>query len=371
MAYRGLRVIILALISACWLSAASQQNNAFVVGKETATSDLIRPFQPTRMELPQEFLDVAGRKQLMRDLSFELGFAMRAIPVGPPGIVLHANGRIEPGNAELQTRLYKRGISIGQGERFQVTNLEIGVDRIVFDLNGGPYLKHRFLRHLEINGASIGQDPYERVTGSRVILLFEQPVPKLTAAEVKLLLEPVLNFGEKRGPAAYAETLPDFLRTAVEQHDVLVGMTRQMVTASLGQPVMKVREHPDGGPDGEVLEEWIYGKTPQTMRFVRFRGDRVVLLKIAALGKPIEIHDKDEMASFRPPAPERIIPLGDKAHTDGSGDSPEPAKAPSLLGDGERSPDGRGKVQIPVSHKDGPRTVPDGSSPEKASNDVN
>ena len=40
---------------------------------------------------------------------------------------------------------------------------------------------------------------------------------------------------------------------------------------------------------------------PQTVRFVRFEGDRVTQLRIAALGKPIVIHDQNEMRGYLDP----------------------------------------------------------------------
>ena len=43
-------------------------------------------------------------------------------------------------------------------------------------------------------------------------------------------------------------------------------------------------------------EEWIYGQLPQTVHFVRFEGDRVTQVRIAALGKPIAIHNQERDA---------------------------------------------------------------------------
>lgn len=328
MAAHAFRVGAVALLAACSFALQAQQGDVFVVGRDTATSDLIRPFKATHVSVPDGVLDMAGRQDLMRGLLAELGFATRAIPIGPPGILLHVNGRMEPTNDELQTRLYKRGISVNAGDRFQITALHFNPDSIVIDLNGGPYPKHRYLSHIEINGMALAPQQNEAVVGSRIILQFEGPVPAISASEVKLLLEPILDFGVKNGDEAYAETLPEPIKLAIEQHDVLVGMSKRMVLAALGQPAMKVREHPDGGPDGEVLEEWIYGKVPQPIQYVRFRGDQVCLLKIAAVGKPIEVHDKNELAGFKPPENERIIHMGD---TQNLGEEANTAKPPSLL----------------------------------------
>lgn len=352
-----MRIYALVLLAATTLPAHA--DDAFVVGRQTATSGLVKEFHPTRVKLPDEPLDVAGRRLLLRELTAEMGFAMRAIPIGPPGIVLHANGRMDPGIEELKTRLYKRGISVDQGSRFQITRLDIKPDRIILDLNGGPYEKHRFLKHIEINGMQLAPQVEDPVVGSRVILLFEGPVPNISGSEVKLLLEPVLDFGVKSSVQAYAETLPEWLKEVVDQHEVLVGMTRRMVVASLGQPVMKIREHPNGGVDGEVLEEWIYGRQPQTMHFVRFRGDQVVLVKVAALGKPIEVHDKDEMNGFHAAPPERHIAMGDPTPAASGEDAASP-RTPSLLKDGEKPIEGtQEKVLMPGSKKkDSPVTPP-------------
>ena len=70
-------------------------------------------------------------------------------------------------------------------------------------------------------------------------------------------------------------------------------MNHRMVLAALGAPESKVREQQSGDPNGARYEEWIYGHVPQTVRFVRFVGDRVTVVEIAALGKPVEIHDKE------------------------------------------------------------------------------
>ena len=115
----------------------------------------------------------------------------------------------------------------------------------------------------------------ERPTGTRITLLFEGPTPRLTAAELKSLLEPVLDFGVKSSEQAYADTLPEPIKKAIESHEILVGMNKRMVLAALGQPESKMRERAQDSNTGEVFEEWVYGHTPQTIRFVRFRGDRV------------------------------------------------------------------------------------------------
>ncbi|HEY9136661.1 MAG TPA: hypothetical protein VIM67_00195, partial [Terriglobus sp.] len=314
------------------------QRDVFVVGPDTSVGDPLLGFKPTRVEYTQQPMDTDGRRELVRMFLMEQGFAHRALPLGAPGLELHANGRLTVDNDTLKKRMFKDGISAAPGDRVMVTDIRVLADRIEIDVNGGPYLPHRFLRHISVNNMPLAGDGImgEKPTGTRISLLFEGRTPRVSAAEVKALLEPLLDFGLKNAEQAYADTLPEPIRKAITEHQVLVGMNRRMVLASLGQPDSKLRERASDSTDGEVFEEWIYGKTPQSIRFVRFRADRVVLMKLAALGKPLEVHDKDELAGYRDPALTREISMGDAKA--GNAEEEAKPKAPSLKLPSERLP---------------------------------
>jgi hypothetical protein len=49
-----------------------------------------------------------------------------------------------------------------------------------------------------------------------------------------------------------------------------------MVVAAVGKPDHKVRER---DPDGNDIEDWIYGQPPSKTVFVRFTGDKVTSIK--------------------------------------------------------------------------------------------
>lgn len=314
------------------------QRDVFVVGPDTAIGDPLLGFKPTRVEFTQEPMDAAGRRELLRNLLMEQGFAHRSLPLGAPGLTLHANGKLTVEGAELKQRMFKNGMTAAAGDRILVTDVVVLPDRINIDVNGGPYLPHRFLRHISINDIPLAGDGQvgERATGTRITLLFEGRTPRVSAAEVKALLEPLLDFGIKSSEQAYADTLPEPIRKAIAEHEVLVGMNRRMVLAALGQPESKLRERASDGKDGEVFEEWVYGKTPQTIRFLRFRADRLVLVKIAALGKPIDVRDKDELAGYRDPALLREVSLGGDSKAASGGEDTTPRKAPSLRDPSEK-----------------------------------
>src|ERR1019366_2327088 len=67
----------------------------FTVGEKTATADMKTDFTPTHVELPDARLTERGRRDLMRDLGSEQGFAHRILPLGVT-MTLQANGNLTP-----------------------------------------------------------------------------------------------------------------------------------------------------------------------------------------------------------------------------------------------------------------------------------
>jgi len=351
LAYRSLTLHLATggLLVAGLCGAAHAQ--VFTVGEKTATDGINTEFKPTHVELPDAGLTERGRRELMRDLEAEQGFAHRVLPLGAI-LTLQANGNLTPRDEQYKQVVYKKGQSAAPGDRVAVTNLEFKGDRIVIDLNGGPYPPHRIMRHITIGIGNVETAPPnldERATGCRINLVFEGGVPELSAPEVKALLQPVVDFSAKTGEVAYAETLPAPIKEAIQSHEVLVGMNRRMVLAALGAPESKVRE----GSGDDRYEEWIYGHQPQTMHFVRFVGDRVSMVKTAALGKPIEVKSDDEMAGYLPPPP--TVAVGDVSKPEGQ-QAPPTLKLPteSKVPTEVENPDSTvRKVQMPT-----PKPVP-------------
>jgi hypothetical protein len=336
---------------------AAARAQVFVVGEKSAMAGVSTEFHPTRIELPLAPITVRGKRELVRNLEEEQGFAHRTLPLGED-LILIANGNLTPTGDAYKEMLYKKGQSAAPGDRVVLTAVTVKDDRIVFDLNGGPYLNHRFLRHIDINDVPIVPQDGAQVTGCRVTLVFEGGLPEVSAPEVKALLDPIVDFGVKTSAEAYADSLPPFLKTAIEQHDVLVGMDRKMVLAALGEPQSKVRELVPGSTTRRY-EEWIYGQAPQTVRFVRFEGDRVSQLRIAALGKPIVLHSKDEMRGYLDPEDTHEIAMGDGKPGNGEDGS---AKPPTILKPGEAAPGSSKRVLLPV---------PDSSAPQDKSAPAN
>src|ERR1039458_3754254 len=173
----ALPIGILAGALACALPGEGHAQ-VFVVGEKTAMADVSTDFHPTRVELPSTPITERGRRELVRYLEAEQGFAHRTLPLGDD-ITLMANGNLTPGGDAYKVLLYKKGESAQPGDRVVITTVTVKADRMVFE--GG--------------------------------------IPDISAPEVKALLDPIIDFGVKTGSKAYADTLTAFLKKAVAHQD--------------------------------------------------------------------------------------------------------------------------------------------------------
>jgi hypothetical protein len=305
---------------------------------------------PTHVELSKSVLDTKTRLELERLLQSEQGFAMRPFPKGHKGLTLEANGKLNPAGEAYLNMVTEAGLSAKPGDRLVITDVKFDKDKIIFMINGGPDAKHRFLRHIQIGMGGGGMGPYDDGTapvvqggqdpqGARLTLTFKDHVPEMTDKEVKALLAPLISFDVKTPIQAFTDTLPPKLKEAILNHHVMVGMTTDMVVFALGRPDQKIRE-----TEGQMpYEEWIYGKAPDPVQFVRINGNRVIRVELAAVGKPPQIWEKDEVEGLMrtdgtplsPEAQPRTVAMGDVVRNP---DTQAPAAPPSLRKDGETLP---------------------------------
>ena len=327
-------------------------------------------FQPTSVPLATVPLDGRTRGELIRLFQAEQAFAVRPLPLGRRGLTLKANGNLVPSGKAYVDELEKDGISAKPGDRLIITQFLIKPESIVFEFNGGPDKHHRILQHIEIGGGMtsvpLAQDNGEQPVGSRLTLVFNKFVPEMNAAQLRGLIAPMLDFSLKTPVQAFADTLPPKLKDAVLNHEVLVGMNREMVIKALGLPDRKVREMEGQMP----FEEWIYGEPPHEVQFVRFNGNRVIRLEIADVGQKPIIYDKDQTDGYFAGQFVHQVRLGDAQPTPGQEHSPAPA--PTLRKPGEDLPDAVDqqnqlkRVQFP---KDDPKPNPIPAPPNQTSQD--
>ncbi len=350
------RPILRALLASCALAAVLpaasslaqvvtiDHNGNATDGTHAATVDRrFAQIEPTKVELSKTELDPKTRLEVIRIMEAEQGFAMRPFPKGHKGLTLVANGKLDPAGEGYLDMITKEGTSAKPGDRVVLTDVKIEKSKIIFLLNGGPDHKHSFLRHIQIGtGPSMspvvqGDDPDP--VGARLTLEFKDHIPELTGSQVKALLAPLLSFDVKTPIQAFTDTLPPQLKQAILNHHVMVGMSTEMVLFAKGPPEKKTREM-----DGQMpFEEWIYGKPPKDIEFVRINGNRVIRVELAKVGEKPEIFDKDEVEGMMrtdgtplaPSATTRTVEMGDTVRDP---NTQAPATPPSLRKDGETLP---------------------------------
>ncbi|HLY39842.1 MAG TPA: hypothetical protein VKR52_01465 [Terracidiphilus sp.] len=329
-------------------------------GKSAASVD--RRFQqitPTKIDLAQQPLNEKTRLELERFLEADQGFAMRPFPRGHKGLTLVANGEMSPAGEDYLSMVTTNGLCAKPGDRLVLSDVKIDKKNIVFQINGGPDAKHRFLRHIEIGAGPmtspvVQDDPQGGPMGARLTLTFPHGVPEMTGKQVESLLAPLIAFEVKTPIQAFTDTLPPQLKAAILDHHVLVGMSTDMVLFAMGRPERKMREMEGQMP----VEIWIYGKPPQDVDFVRINGNRVIRVEIAAVGKPVQVFEKDEVeglmrtdgTALEPETTAHNVQMGDVQRDP---DKQAPAAPPSLRNPGEQLPvdtnkDSRVGVMKPV-----------------------
>ncbi len=338
------------------LCCAPLRAQVFVISTETIEGRFLK-FEPTHVDLPKMHAGPVTAENLERTLQSESGYAMRPLPLASKGLTLVANGPLTPAGSDYVTELNEKGVSARPGERVMITKIVFNKDKLVLETNGGPDVPHKFLRHLSVGTGSVqaplAQDHGEQALGSRLTLIFPGGVPNVTGDQVKELIAPVIGFSERSPLEAYVETLPPFLKQAILDKHVLVGMDHDMVLHALGAPKQKVRESDEDRP----FEEWVYGVPPEKSEFVRFQQDRVTRVEIAQVGESPIVRTQNEVGNYWQTqgrsVDERVINLGDQTEADRAAQNKAPAP-PTLRKPGETLPSDAdpniphsGKVELP------------------------
>ncbi len=362
--------VLIAVVAAGSCLAVLPRGSAqvFTVSTEQIEGRFLQ-FQPTHVELPKMHAGPFTLEGLERTLASEQGYAMRPLPLASKGLSLVANGTMTPSGAEYVEELNQKGISSHPGDKVMVTKITFKKDKLILEFNGGPDLPHKYLRHMQVGVGGISpvvQDHGEQALGSRLTLFFPGGVPNVTGDEVKALVAPIVGFGERSPAEAYAETLPPFLKKAILDHRVLVGMDRDMVLHAVGSPAQKVREE-DGG---HLFEEWIYGTPPEKTQFVRLQHNRVTRIEDAAVGTSPIVRASNELGDYWQTQSgigrgEREIKEGDQTAADRAAQETAPGAPPTLRKPGETLPADKSSQPSmqPVQFPPTPPAPPKSSSP--------
>ncbi len=318
-----------------------------------ALADTPKPAKEAAPEMTEE-----TRMNVIRELNAELVYARRLFPIGPKGLTIK-DGKVTPDEEQVQSMIATFGPALKPGDRAKISEVKFkGNNAIVFEINGGPVKKKKWYEHIQISGMGGSATPTNptddsdkaNFRGTLVTLLFDKHVPELSTDEIKELLRPVLDFNAKSAAQAYIDTLPPKVKDAIKNHQVLVGMNREMVTYAIGRPPKKYRDR-----DGDTAyEEWIYGEPPKDVTFVRFVGDEVVRREIMKVDGEKVVRNQREFE-----------PLPGVTTAQGSAkeikvNTGRPANAPTLKRPDEIDPNGE---PLPKGGVDDPQGAPPPSRP--------
>jgi hypothetical protein len=241
------------------------------------------------------------RMDLVRTFNAELVYIRSPFPMGRKGLTLK-DGKISPDGPELERMMAMWGPSAKPGDQARITEVLIKDDRIHFEINGGPTKKQKWYQHIEVGGSGgsvpiAPSDSNANPRGSYVDLVFDHYVPDLSPQQLKDLLRPVFDFNAKSAVEAYLDTVPPKVKEAILNHQILVGMNREMVIYAKGRAPKKIREK-----DGETeYEDWIYGEPPETVDFVRLVGDEVVRVETMKVNGEKIVRTEKEVILAPPP----------------------------------------------------------------------
>lgn len=224
--------------------------------------------------LAEEGLTRESRIALIRGLVREIAVAKMALPRSKEGVILTPGG-IDKEKTEAALRA--EGVAIKPGSPVEITKISFKSEKIVFELNGGR-TGRKWYQNIEISAGvatrRVGPAKNVATYGSVIHLTFRKKVPNVSVPEVKQMLSAVLDFERHSPTVLYSPTVPPRFKEAIKNHQVLVGMDRDAVLSSRGQPDRKVRET----REGVEYEDWIYGLPPHVL-MVTFDGDQVVTVR--------------------------------------------------------------------------------------------
>jgi len=212
---------------------------------------------------------------LIRGLVKEIAVTKVALPRSGRGVTLTPAGI---NKEKTEAALRAEGVAIKPGSPVEITKVSFKSEEIVFELNGGHKRGKKWYQHIEISSGvttrTMGSGNSVVSYGSAIHLTFPNKLPNVSLPQVKQMLSVVLDFERHSPTVLYSPTVPPKFKEAIKNHQVMVGMDRDAVLSSKGQPERKVRET----KEGVELEDWIYGLPPHVL-MVTLDGDIVVAVR--------------------------------------------------------------------------------------------
>lgn len=227
-------------------------------------------------------LNPEERVEIIRGLMAEHATVKVQLPRSKKPIVFESTGEYDK---KAWFELFKQnGPAARTGDSIQITKVAIEDDKILLEINNGMKSGRTWRDRIEVgmgNSTSpIGRNDQTGTTGTNIALHFGKGVPPATAAELKKMLAPIMDFEQRTATENFVENLPPAVQAAIKDKRAIEGMDKEQVLISLGRPDHKQRET----VDGIDLEDWVFGKPPGKITFVTFGGNKVVRVKESYAG---------------------------------------------------------------------------------------
>lgn len=226
-------------------------------------------------KLKADKLSVDERLEIERGLTAEFATARVQLPRSKKALIFHSNGKFDRDAWDDDARM--NGTAARLGDEIQITRVIIEQKKILLQINGGTKSGHWY-DHVQV-GMNGGMSPVSQnqspgaANGSNIALVFPGTVPALKAADIRQMLSPIFDFEKHSAAEQYVDKLPEPIKKAIKQQKAIEGMDRDQVMLALGKPQNKSRETT---PDGDSIEEWVYGQPPGKVTFVKFDEGKVV-----------------------------------------------------------------------------------------------
>jgi hypothetical protein len=216
------------------------------------------------------------RRELVRGLTAEWATAKIVLPMSKKALPFDSLGGWD--EEVWRQENYKNGPAARPGDMVQITKVDVDDDKIKIEINDGSK-KGSFWDRVQI-GTGNQTTPVTRpktnaMAGASIEIRFPDSIGDMDSAGVKKILAKVLDFDKHTAIENYIDSLPEPIREAILAKKAAVGMDREQVMMALGTPVRKSRET----KDDVDYEDFIYGKPPGIIRFVKFAGAKVISIQ--------------------------------------------------------------------------------------------
>lgn len=328
--------LVLVLAPSALAVAQAQPQNTQPQNPDKPAQAAPAPAPPPNLDKRPRLTD-GTRLELIQSINAEFVRVRKTMPLAYKDIAISPEGKVTPADDRLYQLAQTYGSAAKLGDRVQITNIVFHEKSIYLEINGGPKKKSKWYQHVEImgmGGAAGGADPNQaQPTGAAFSLEFKKYVPEMSGPELRQLLSPVIDWSVKSASEVYLDTVPPKIKQAIKNHEVLVGMNRDMVVMAKERPPQKLREKDE---KGQEYEEWIYGQPPQDVTFVRFHGDEVYMVKTMKIGGATtvktekEVDVKEGVVSLSSVAGQGQDPNAEAAQKESQAHMDQPMKRPTL-----------------------------------------